>query len=172
MGRSKAYCVLFALSLLVLIGFGARRGIGLSVETDGGLFASGMMDEVNVTLTNRDNHQIKVVAQLVAVEPGSLIPTGQLGDEAVSAATLNSGDKRLLTMALDTGGLETGRRYKIGVLVFENTNSTDFPVPGSLLAVSYVSDIEICDPLEIVNANASLCNEVAIIGMGHDRTTP
>ncbi len=143
MGRSKAYCVLFALSLLVLIGFGARRGIGLSVETDGGLFASGMMDEVNVTLTNRDNHQIKVVAQLVAVEPGSLIPTGQLGDEAVSAATLNSGDKRLLTMALDTGGLETGRRYKIGVLVFENTNSTDFPVPGSLLAVSYVSDIEL-----------------------------
>ena len=142
------------------------------MQTDGGLFASGMMDEVNVSLTNRDNHQIKVMTQLVAVEPGSLVPTGLLGDRAVAAATLNSGDKRLLTMALDTGGLEKDRRYKIGVLVFENKNSTDYPVPGSLLAVSYVSDIQICDPLEVVNANASLCNEIAIVGMGHDTTTP
>jgi len=156
---------------LIFVALSARRGIGIDVHTDGNLFARGMLDEVNVTLTNRDNHQHKIVAELVAVTPGSLVPTEPLGESASAPATLNSGDRRLLNMALDTSNLQPGQRYKIGILVYANGNSTASPLKGSLLAISYVSTITICDPLEVVNANLSLCNEIGILGVSSDLTT-
>jgi len=128
--------------------------------------------EVNVTLTNRDNHQHKIVAELVAVRPGSLVPSEPLGDSASAPATLNAGDSRLLTMSLDTSNLQPGQRYKVGILIYANGNSTASPLKRSLLAISYVSTIAICDPLEIVNANLSLCNEIGILGVSSDVTTP
>ncbi len=172
MGRMR-YC----LALLVAFGalyaiFSARGGIGILVETDGSLFARGMLDEVNVTLRNRDNRQQKLVAELVAVRDSSITTADFLGEDATAAATLNSGDERMLTMALDTSALQVDNTYKVGVLVYKNGNSTSYPTKGPLLAVAFVTDIEICDPIDVVNSNMSLCNEIAIMGLESDETTP
>jgi uncharacterized membrane protein len=156
---------------VLFVAFSARRGIGIQVETDGSLFARGMLNEVNVSLHNRDNHQQKLVAELVAVRPGWLTTTEFLGEDAAAAATLNAGNHRMLTLILDTADLSASQDYKVGVLIYENRNSTDFPVKGSLLALSHVADIEIVNPLEIINANMSLCNEIAILGLESDETT-
>ena len=150
----------------------SRGGIGIVVETDGNLFARGMLDEVNVTLRNRDNHQQKIVAELVAVRGNSATVADFLGEEARSAATLNSGNERLLTMVLDTAGLDLDFKYKVGILVYQNDNSTDHPVRGSLLAVAHVADIVICDPVEVVNSNQSLCNEITLSNLQSDNTVP
>jgi hypothetical protein len=155
--------------LLVLLSM--RGGIGLIVETDGSLFARGMLDEVNVTLMNRDNHQQKILAELIAVRGNSYIQAERLGLEAIAAATLNSGNRRMLTLVMDTAGLDAGAKYKLGVMIFQNDNSTAQPVRGSLLAVSHVADVKICDPVEVINANLSLCNEIAVTDLESDRTS-
>ena len=172
MGRNT-----YALAIVVVIGMlmavlSSRGGIGIVVETDGNLFARGMLDEVNVTLRNRDNHQQKIVAELVAVRGNSATVADFLGEEARSAATLNSGNERLLTMVLDTAGLDLDFKYKVGILVYQNDNSTDHPVRGSLLAVAHVADIVICDPVEVVNSNQSLCNEITLSNLQSDNTVP
>jgi hypothetical protein len=171
--RKNAY----GLALIVAIGvlmavFSSRGGIGFDVETDGSLFARGMLDEVNVTLWNRDNRQQKIVAELVAVRGNSATSADFLGEEARSSATLNSGSQRLITMTLDTAGLDPDFKYKVGLLIYKNENSTDQPVAGSLLAVAHVADIVICDPLDIVNANQSLCNEISLSNLESDSTIP
>lgn len=171
MARIRNCIALLVVFGVLFVAFSARKGIGIDVETDGSLFARGMLNEVNVTLRNRDNHQQKIVAELVAVRPGSLTATDFLGDDASDAATLNCGNQRMLNLQLDTADLTAGHVYKIGVLVYENDNSTSHPIKGSLLAVSYVADIEICDPLDIVNSNMSLCNEIAILVLDSDETT-
>ncbi len=171
MGRNT-----YGLALVVAIGivmavFSSRGGIGIDVETDGSLFARGMLDEVNVTLLNRDNRQQKIVAELVAVRGNSATLADFLGEEARSAATLNSGNQRLMTMTLDTAGLDSDFKYKVGLLIYKNENSTDHPVTGSLLAVAHVADIVICEPLDIVNSNQSLCNEISLENLQSDTTT-
>jgi hypothetical protein len=167
----------YGLALVVAIGmlmavFSSRGGIGIDVETDGSLFARGMLDEINVTLWNRDNRQQKIVAELVAVRGNSATSADFLGEEARSAGTLNSGNQRLMTLTLDTAGLDTDFKYKVGLLIYKNENSTDSPVAGSLLAVAHVADIVICDPLDIVNGNQSLCNEISLANLQSDNTTP
>jgi len=171
LGKIEKLLALLVVSGLVLVALSAQRGIGIDVQTDGNLFARGMLDEVNVTLTNRDNRQHKIIAELVAVRPGSLVPAEPLGESASMTATINSGDRRLLNLALDTSNLQPGQRYKIGVLIYQNGNTSTSPIKRSLLAVSYVSTITICDPLEVVNANLSLCNEIGILGVSSDKTT-
>ncbi len=172
MARIRRFLALLVLVGVVATALSARRGIGIQVQTDGTLFARGMTDEVNITLLNRDNRQHKIVAQLVAVRPGLLVAPDYLGSSATGAATLNSGDHRLMSLSLDTSELQAGERYKVGILIYRNLNSTEFPMKGSLLAVAHVADITICDPLEIVNANASLCNQIGIRDIMSDATTP
>ncbi|MBU7004337.1 MAG: hypothetical protein HXS50_02130 [Theionarchaea archaeon] len=155
-----------------MVVFSLRGGIGILVETDGTLFAKGMLDEVNLTLKNRDNRQQKIVAELVAVRGNSMVASDFLGGEAFSAATLNSGDQRLLTLVMDTAGLDADAGYKVGVMIYRNENSTEFPVRGSLLAVAHVADIEICNPVEVINSNMSLCNEISIQSYESDQTIP
>jgi len=171
LGKIRNMLALLVVFGLLLAAFSARKGIGIEIETDGSLFARGMLDEVNVTLMNRDNRQQKIVAELVAVKPGSLTTADYLGEDALAAATLNAGDERMLNMHLDTSALSPGNVYKVGILVYQNSNSTECPVPGSLLAVSHVADIQICDPLDVVNSNMSLCNEIAILVLNSDQTT-
>ena len=155
-----------------MVVFSMRGGIGIIVETDGSLFAQGMLDEVNLTIVNRDNHQQKIVAELVAVRGNSMIESKHLGGEASSAATLNSGNRRLLTLVMDTAGLDADTSYKVGVMIYKNENSTDHPVMGSLLAVAHVADIEICTPVDVINSNQTLCNEISILSYESDQTIP
>ncbi len=171
MKKNRYMAALLVITGLLAFSFCSREGISIDVETDGTLFARGMLDEVNVTLRNRDNHQQSIVVDLIAVKPGSLSSIDYLGEEATSAGTLNSGSERLFTMQLDTIELATDNIYKVGILVYENDNSTDYPVKGSLLAVSHVADIKICDPLEVVSSNLSLCNEISVLSLESDETT-
>ncbi len=171
LGKSRHIAALIVVLGVLVFALSARKGIGFDIETDGTLFARGMLDEINVTLKNRDNHQQKVVAEIVAVRPGSFTAPDFLGEDATAAGTLNAGAERLFNMQLDTAELQAGNMYKVGVLVYENDNSTDFPIKGSLLAVSYVADVKICDPLEVVHANTSLCNEISVLTLESDETT-
>ena len=172
MRRLKFYISLLLVFGVLMVVFSMRGGIGIIVETDGSLFAQGMLDEVNLTLTNRDNQQQKIVAELVAVRGNSMINSGFLGEEAISAATLNSGTRRLLTLVMDTAGLDADAGYKVGVMIYRNENSTASPVRGSLLAVAHVADIDICRPVDVINSNLSLCNEISIQNFESDQTTP
>ena len=171
MRRLKVFMSLLAIFGVLMVVFSTRSGIGIIVETDGSLFAQGMLDEVNLTLKNRDNRQQKMVAELVAVRGNSMVTSEHLGADAISAATLNSGNQRLLTLVMDTAGLDADAGYKVGVMIYTNENSTEYPVKGSLLAVAHVANIEICSPVEVINSNLSLCNEIAIQSYESDQTT-
>jgi hypothetical protein len=155
-----------------MVVFSMRGGIGIVVETDGSLFAKGMLNEVNLTLKNRDNRQQKIVAELVAVQGNSMVTSNFLGEEAFVGATINSGNLRLMTLVMDTARLDADASYKVGVMIYRNANSTQFPVKGALLAVAHVADIDVCSPVAIINSNMSLCNEISIQSYESDQTTP